>query len=130
MKIVIVEDNISFCQTLKFFVEQKLSYRISAIYNNPLDFIESLKKSSPDLVLMDIQMPGINGLQTTEKALWMWETIKVIAVTNHSENVFLDELIKAGCKGCVFKDNLYEQLSEAIETVKKGELYFPNIKII
>ena len=74
---------------------------------------------------MDIEMPVIDGIKATKLALWRTRDTKIIAITGFKEKAYLAELIGAGCKGCVFKDGVYDELETAIKTVLKGNFYYP-----
>lgn len=79
---------------------------------------------------MDIMMPELNGIEATKNLLLQNPKTKVIAVTMHAEKAYLAELIKAGFKGCIFKNKLFEEIKTAITKVKNNKLYFPvDIKI-
>jgi DNA-binding NarL/FixJ family response regulator len=79
---------------------------------------------------MDIAMEQMDGIEATKLVLWREPQLKIIAVTMHSEKVYLLQLIEAGFKGCVFKPEIFNQLSYAIETVLEGKLFIPdNISI-
>jgi DNA-binding NarL/FixJ family response regulator len=72
-------------------------------------------------------MPGIDGIETAKRALWICNHLKMIAVTNFCKNSYMKELICAGFKGCVMKDNLYDHLNKAIETVLENGMYFHGV---
>lgn len=127
MNIAIVDDNKQFAETLKFYLSKHLNIESVVIYNHASQFIESLNKQSPDLVLMDIQMPDINGIEATKKGLWKHRFFKVIAVTNLHDSLYLNELLSAGFHGFVSKNRIFENLHLAIETVFNDRLYFPDL---
>jgi len=88
--------------------------------NEALDMVMELK---PDIVLMDIGMPGINGIEVTKQIQHFTNKIKVIALSMHTEREFVIGMFKAGATGYLLKDCSYEELIEAIHSVYKNENY-------
>jgi two-component system, NarL family, response regulator LiaR len=125
MKIILVDDNKTFSEGLKFYLEAALGFEVIACYNNGEEFINGNEYPKCDLIFMDIEMPVIDGIKATKLALWRARNLKIIAITGFKEKAYLSELIGAGCKGCVFKDNVYEELETAIQQVMAGKLYYP-----
>jgi DNA-binding NarL/FixJ family response regulator len=74
---------------------------------------------------MDISMPGIDGYTVTKMINWNNVHLKVIAVTMFTNKAYLEKLIGAGFKGCVFKSDVFKELPVAIEEVSKGQYYWP-----
>lgn len=130
MNIIVVDDNITFLKGIILFIENELGYRVREYYFNGKEFLENYQRETDDIILMDIEMPFINGINATKKSLWNCRELKLIAVTTYKENIQLTTLIEAGFKGCVFKDNIYDELQHTIHNVQKGMLSFPaKIKI-
>lgn len=131
MKIILIDDNQAFREGFQFYLETKLGYEVIASYSDGEEFLNDNKYLNCDIILMDIDMPKINGIKATKLALWRARDLNIIAITGFKEKAYLNELIGAGCKGCVFKDNIYEELETAIKHVSAGKLYYPEkIKII
>lgn len=81
---------------------------------------------SPDVVLMDVKMPGIGGLEATKKIQTACKSAKVIAVTAVSDELFTERLMKAGACGYVTKGAGFDEIVNAIKTVLRGALYMSN----
>ncbi|TLX75311.1 response regulator transcription factor [Labilibacter sediminis] len=124
LNIIVVDDHATFRDGISFYLEEILGYNVIAQYSNGKEFLESKLIPVADFILMDIQMPVMNGFEAIKKALWKHPYIKVIAITNYSHNTHLRELILNGFKGCVLKDNVYENLKTAIADVSKGKVHF------
>ena len=75
---------------------------------------------------MDIEMPEINGIVATRKILENYSAARIIGVTMYTERAYLEELIEAGFKGFIFKNNLFEDVDNAIREVENGGFYFPD----
>lgn len=131
MDLILVDDNKSFLEALSFFIEKKLRYKVIAQFTSPIDFVASKQIRTADCILLDIEMPEMNGIKAAREILKDNKDIKFIAVTNHIEEAYMHDLISAGFKGCVFKNSLFEKLEEAIKVVTSGRYFFPkDIKII
>jgi DNA-binding NarL/FixJ family response regulator len=131
LNFIIVDDNDIFRSGIKFYLEKMLSHNVIQEFGNGEDFLKSTNYNKADIILMDIEMPKINGIQAAKNILWEFPELKIIAITNYQEKAYLNTLIKAGFKGCVFKNNIYDDLEIAIKSVMRNQMFFPeNIKII
>jgi DNA-binding NarL/FixJ family response regulator len=81
------------------------------------------EKLRPDIVIMDIGMPDLNGIEATRQILARTSDIKVIALSMHSDKRFVVEMLKAGASGYLLKDCAFEELVGAIRTVSSGHMY-------
>jgi DNA-binding NarL/FixJ family response regulator len=125
MKIFIVDDNLEFRNTLKDFLENKLGHSVIGLASSGEEFLQTASSYDPDIILMDIEMYGINGIEATHRMNISRPSSKVIAVTMHIEKVFLQQLIENGFKACVYKTDIFEKLEIAINRVNSGQLFFP-----
>jgi len=124
--IIIVDDHLIFRQGLKSIISQENFAIVIGEASNGLEFLELLKTTKPDLVLMDIDMPHMNGLEATEKALKMIPELKVIAFTMFSDEEYYYKMIDKGVKGFILKTSGIQELENAIIEVMLGESYFSN----
>lgn len=81
------------------------------------------RQHSPDVVLMDVKMPGIGGLEATKKILYACDKCKVIVVTSLNDEMFAQRLMKAGASGYVTKGAPFEEIVKAINTVVGGQRF-------
>lgn len=125
MKTVLVDDSKKFIDGLTYFLRKHMEIDIVGIARNGKEFLDFLKDNSVELVLMDINMPEMGGLEAAKLSLWEYPHLKIIAITMYREKAYLRELLEAGFKGCVFKTEIYNQLLEAIREVRHGNYYFP-----
>lgn len=126
LKIILVDDNQPFRDALKNILIQKYNSQIIAEASNGKEFKELTNLHHADIILIDVMMPDIDGITLTKKALWENKNLKFIAITMHYDKVYLTSLIEAGFKGCIFKNNIFLELQQAMETVMIGSMYFPN----
>ena len=79
---------------------------------------------------MDINMPNLNGICATKLSIWDKSNFKIIAITMSCDNYGLSEIIGAGFRGFICKDDIFNKLNSALNTVMEGKFYFPdNMKI-
>ncbi|MEM7763544.1 MAG: response regulator transcription factor [Pseudomonadota bacterium] len=77
----------------------------------------------PDLLLIDVAMPDLNGIEATKKILAEKPDVRIIAVTMHAERSFITGMLQAGAVGYIRKESAFEEISSAITAVTKGEVY-------
>ncbi len=124
VKIILVDDHEIFRKGLKV-VLNKLKYaKVIAEAANGEDFLKLLKDNSPDIILMDIQMPKMNGIDATTAALKINPDLNIIALTMFNENDYIQSMIDAGVKGFLMKNINKETLDKAIQTVVNGGSYY------
>lgn len=124
VEIIIVDDHEIFRNGLKM-VLGKLKYcNVIAEASNGLIFLDLLKKHNPSIVLMDIEMPVMNGIEATVKALEIRPELKIIALTMFNEDEYIQSMIDAGVKGFLIKNINKETLDKAILTVFNGGNYY------
>jgi DNA-binding NarL/FixJ family response regulator len=85
--------------------------------------VKLARELKPDIILMDVRMPGIGGLEATRKVLLACESTRIIAVTSVSDDLFPERLMKAGASGYVTKGAGFDEIVNAINIVKCGNLY-------
>jgi len=122
--IFIVDDHELFRDGLKLVLSQlNPDFKISEASNGQ-EFLTGLGTAVPDIVLMDINMPVLNGRETTRRALEEHPDLKVIAVTMFGEENYYMQMIEAGVKGIILKKSGKFELEQAIQEVLEGGNYF------
>ncbi|MCG8698959.1 MAG: response regulator transcription factor [Bacteroidales bacterium] len=124
MKIIIVDDCRNFLEGLEYFLSKNLECIIVGKARNGEEYLKLLEKNNPELVLLDIKMPEMGGLEAAKLSLWEYPHLKIIAITMYLEKAYLRELLDAGFKGCVLKTDIYEKLPKAIKEVSSGNYFF------
>lgn len=124
IKIIIVDDHEIFRNGLKM-VLNKLKYpEIIGEASNGQEFLEILDREQADIVLMDIEMPLLDGIEATSKALEKYPDLKILALTMFNEDNYIQSMIDAGVKGFLIKNISKEILDKAITTVYQGGSYY------
>jgi DNA-binding NarL/FixJ family response regulator len=91
--------------------------------DNGRDGVALAEELSPDVVIMDITMPDLNGIDATRRIKKLFPQIKVIALSMHSDRRYVIRMLQAGASGYVIKDSAFEELSRAISTTINGQTY-------
>lgn len=124
VKIILVDDHEIFRKGLKVVLNKLKYVKVIAEASNGEDFLKLLKDNSPDIILMDIQMPKMNGIDATAEALKINPDLNIIALTMFNENDYIQSMIDAGVKGFLMKNINKETLDKAIQTVVNGGNYY------
>jgi DNA-binding NarL/FixJ family response regulator len=122
--VAIVDDHELFRDGLKLVLTQLSQDYTVTEASNGQEFIKSLNDRVPDIVLMDINMPELNGRETTKQALEMYPDLKIVAVTMYGEENFYMQMIEAGVKGIILKKSGKYELEQAIQEVLDGGSFF------
>ncbi len=123
-KIIIVDDHSLFREGMKLLIEMEGLGVVIAEAENGKVFLNLLKELNPDLVLMDIKMPVMGGLEATIKALANRPKLKILALTMLSDKDNYNSMMKAGAMGYLLKTSEKQELEKAIRTVIAGKNYF------
>jgi len=123
-RIFIVDDHALFREGIKLLIEQEDIGQIVGEAENGLIFLNMVKEANPDLVLMDIQMPEMDGLTATREALEKWPRLKILALSMYADKENYSAMIEAGAMGFVLKTAGKQEFENAIKTTAKGDNYF------
>jgi DNA-binding NarL/FixJ family response regulator len=85
--------------------------------------IRLVQELSPDVVIMDISMPDLNGIDATRKIMADFPSVKIIALSMHYDKQFVSEIFKAGASGYLIKDSAFDELEHAVRIVMDGKTY-------
>lgn len=125
IKVVLVDDNAAFLEGLEALVETDDRYEVVAKFTSGLDLLEYKKLQSIELLLLDVEMPELNGIQTAKLVNFKNPRIKIVAITMYQDMVYLTQLIESGFLGFVNKTNVSDELFDTLEKIMDGELIFP-----
>jgi DNA-binding NarL/FixJ family response regulator len=124
IKVMIVEDEVIYSKGLKLVLSEMEHIELMTDAENGKEFLQLIKKAMPDVVLMDINMPYMDGIEATRSATFSYPDIKILVVSSHGEEENLVDMVAAGARGFVLKSTSEEELEKAILTIHEGKNYF------
>ncbi|TGU74193.1 response regulator transcription factor [Geomonas terrae] len=125
MKILIADDHVIVRQGLRALIDKEEDMMVSAEAGTGAEAISLTRKERPDVIVMDISMPDVNGIDATRSIMAECPEVKVLALSMESDRRFVVEVLKAGANGYVLKDAAFAELASAIRAVAAGETYLP-----
>jgi DNA-binding NarL/FixJ family response regulator len=125
IKIIVVESNPDFRLNLKKVITEQLKAKVIAEASNGYEFEQLPNIDKCDIVLIDTKLPDANGYTLANNALWKNSKLNFIAIPFRDYRISLDSLLMAGFKGCVYKNNIYDELPKALKAVLSRQMYFP-----
>lgn len=123
IKVLLAEDHKIIRQGLRSLLANEADIEVIAEAENGHQAIELTGELSPDVVVMDITMPGLNGMEATSRITKKFSNIKVIALSMHSDSMFVSKMLKSGASGYLLKDCAFDELAEAIRAVVCNKIY-------
>ena len=121
--VVLADDHVLIRHGLKNLINQNKQYQVVGEVSDGEEVLRLLKKELADLVIMDITMPKMNGLEATEIVKRRYPRTKVLMLTMHKTKEHFSQAMSAGADGYLVKDDSDKELIEAIETIRKGKTY-------
>src|SRR5206468_11709171 len=122
-RILICDDHTLFVEGIKAMLRNEPSLEIIGEARDGRQAVSLVKDLKPDLLLMDVSMPDMNGFDATQRVHELDPNIKVLILTMHDEEQLVARCLEAGAAGYIIKDAPASQLLYAIEMVQKGERY-------
>ena len=126
LKAIIVDDHKMFRNGIKLMIETEKIATVIAEAENGQQFLDLLDNHKPDIVLMDIDMPEMNGIIATKKALEKYPDMKILAISMFGNEKSYTKMLNAGAKGFLLKKSGMSELIKGIKEVSEGECYFSN----
>jgi len=123
-RIIIVDDHHLFRNGLRLLIETFPDFEITGEASNGREFLEIIRRTPADVVLMDINMPETDGAEATRAVMKIRPDINVIALSMYGEEDYDYRMTEAGAKGFLLKDSDISEVRDAILTVQKGGSYF------
>jgi DNA-binding NarL/FixJ family response regulator len=124
INLAIVDDHKIFRNGLKATLEDYPDFKLLIEASNGRELIGQLATHAPDVILMDIKMPEMDGMQTTAYIHQHFKEIKVLALSMHNEDKYIVDMMKVGASGYLLKNAEPEEIIEAIQTVYDKGFYF------
>ena len=124
IEVLIADDHQLLIDGIKTTLSDEPDLTIVGEAHNGLQVLKFLKSQKADVILMDINMPQMDGLDCTKAVTKEYPDVKIIALSQYAEKRFVKRMVKYGAMGYLLKDSGKEELLEAIRTVHNGERYF------
>jgi two-component system, NarL family, response regulator NreC len=123
IKILLADDHTIVRQGLKLILSAHADLTVIGEAANGREAVDLAEKLKPDIVLMDVAMPELNGIEATRRMVAANPRIKVLVLSMHKEAVYVREILKAGARGYILKDAIDTELLNAVRSVAKGDGY-------
>ena len=116
LSILLADDNKHFLQALKYMLEHSNQNKIESIYvaNNGQEALSILRSFHVDIAFMDIEMPGLSGIEVTKKATEQNRFLTVIALSFHQEMEFIKKMMEAGARNYIIKEEICSEILENV----------------
>lgn len=124
IRIALVDDHTLFRRGMKLLLGSHPDFEVVAEAASGEEFLSLIGQVRPDVVFMDYSMPGMNGAQTTERALEIEPELKVITLSMFGDSAYYTRMVESGAKGFLLKDSEFDVVIEAVQTVYAGGSYF------
>ena len=121
--VVLADDHAMFREGVRKIMERIDHLQVQGEAGDGLELLEILKKSCPDLVILDISMPNLRGLEAIKEIKRIYPQVKVIVLTMHKKREFIRQALTFGADGYLLKEDAGGELIRAVNTVRKGGKY-------
>lgn len=123
--ILLVDDHHIFREGLRALIDKCDAATVIGEAGDGVEAVRLSGELKPDLVIMDLTMPGMNGIDATREIIKKCPDTRVLALSMESDRFFVVEVLKAGAAGYLLKDTVFAELLDAINAVARGETYLP-----
>jgi DNA-binding NarL/FixJ family response regulator len=123
IRVLVAEDHRIVREGLRTLLEKQGNIQVVAEAENGRQALQLARRLKPDIIIMDITMPELNGIDATRLILHEEPQMRVIALSMHSDRHFVDGMLRAGVSGYLLKDCASEELVQCIKTVTSGRIY-------
>jgi DNA-binding NarL/FixJ family response regulator len=123
IRIILADDHEILRHGLSRSFEQESDIKVIGQASDGHSAVDMVRELQPDVVIMDIGMPDLNGVEATRKIVKNYPQVKVIGLSMHSSDKYVREMFKAGASGYLLKNCPFEELTEAVRTVAGGKTY-------
>lgn len=124
IRIALVDDHSLFRRGMRMLLSSQQDLEVVLEAGSGEEFLQSLAECGVDVVFMDYSMPGINGAETTQRALALDPQLKVISLSMFGDNAYYSKMVESGAKGFLLKDSEFDEVLLAVKTVFEGGTYF------
>ncbi|PYS64713.1 MAG: DNA-binding response regulator [Acidobacteria bacterium] len=122
-RLLVADDHALVRAGIRAFLERIPNIEVVAEASDGREVVELVAKQQPDIVLMDIAMPGLNGLEATRQIVETWPQARVIILSMHASEEYVWQALRAGARGYLLKGASLAELELALSSVVRGEIY-------
>jgi len=122
-RIILADDHVLFRRGLKRILEEKANLEVAAEVGDGLELLSVLNRSEPDMIILDVSMPSLRGIEAIPEIRHIRPSVKVLMLTMHKEEEYLYQAISAGADGYLLKDDAEKELFGAIDSIRGGRIY-------
>ena len=123
VRIVLADDHVTVRRGLRLLIDGQPDMKVVSEASDGNAAIQRAQELKPDVVVMDISMPGMNGLVATRKLRELRPDVAIVSLTRHGDDAYLQELLRAGVAGYVLKQSAPDELLQAIRAAATGGQY-------
>jgi DNA-binding NarL/FixJ family response regulator len=123
MRVVLADDHALIRAGLRALLQSLEGVQVVGEASNGHEALEVIERQQPDIVLMDIAMPGLNGLEAATRIAKQWPTVRVIMLSMHANEEYIRQALSAGAAGYILKGAEPAELELALKAVLRGETY-------
>jgi DNA-binding NarL/FixJ family response regulator len=126
LKIIIADDNHTFLTGLQLLLKKNFTCEIIEACKDGKELVQSPNLSKADLLITDINMPEMNGVEAAKRINFQYSNLPMVAITMNLESVYLRQIISVGFKGFVYKPDVSQKLASVIHLVLNKQFVFPD----
>ena len=123
IRVILADDHTILRAGLKSLLQASLEVKVVAEADNGRDTVALARELEPDIVVMDVAMPDMNGVDATRKIAQLVPDVRVLALSSHNDGAFVKGMLEAGARGYLLKDAATDELLSALEMVHRGRVY-------
>jgi DNA-binding NarL/FixJ family response regulator len=122
-RILLADDHRIIREGLRSLIDKRADMEVVDEAQDGIEAVRLTEKFLPDVVLMDIEMPHMNGVEATRRIVGKLKNVRILALSMHSNKRFVLQMLQAGASGYLLKECAFEDLITAIKTVSSGQIY-------
>jgi DNA-binding NarL/FixJ family response regulator len=123
IKVILADDHENLRAGFRGILESAAEIEVVSEAGNGRDTVAQVSQLQPDVVVMDVAMPGINGVDATREITEIAPNVRVLALSGHNDGFFVKGMLEAGAKGYLLKDSAVNELVTAVKALSEGRIY-------
>lgn len=123
IRVILADDHTILRAGLKSLLQGSRDVEVIAESDNGRDTVSQARELKPDIVVMDVAMPDMNGVDATRKIVQLAPQVRVLALSSHNDGAFVKGMLEAGARGYLLKDAATDELLTALDAVHRGRVY-------